>query len=473
MTPSQPGPEGRYPSTQHGHLAPFASAAAGARSPAFQPPWRRSRSDFHRIRRDVLALAALVVVLAVGVVVQSSMEDRSRRLAEAGARALETARAVEQHVARLIDSNGQFLYDLRTQVEAEGGVNAIAPERLRFLLGSQRLYDQATRRVFLADAEGRRTAIVAGADGIPASIAHREYFTRHLREADRGIAVDPPFSADGRGGDRVMPISVRLDQPGGGFGGVAVLSLDLAYLAQYFGTREVGADGSVALLMGDGRFAVRHPALPADGPAPRVIRMPAFPGVQGVMEAASPVDGTRRLVAWHKVADYPLYAVVAVSRDEVLRAWMRSSFLRVALGGAVIGVIALFTVLLLARLEADRAAQARLARFERALDQAGDLVYWVTEDGRIVYLNEAAARRYAPHASRMPPVLTLHDIAAHHTPASWKPTWDELARRGTLRFEAEHLTHDGRAYPVEVSASRQEAEGAGFALFIVRERGAA
>ncbi|HEX6634539.1 MAG TPA: cache domain-containing protein [Usitatibacter sp.] len=437
----------------------------------FQPPWRRSRSDFQRIRRDVLALAALVIVLAIGVVVQSSMEDRSRRLAEARARALETARAVEQHVARLIDSNGQFLYDVRTQVEAEGGVSAIAPERLRFLLGGQRLYDEATRRVFVADAEGRRTAIVDGADGIPPTVAHREYFTRHLREPDRGIAVDAPFSADGRGGDWVMPISVRLDQPGGRFGGVAVLSFDLAFLARYFRTRDVGAAGSVALIASDGRFVVRHPPIDPDRRA-TTIRMPAFQEAQGVMEAPSPVDGTPRLIAWHKVGNYPLYAEVAVSRDEVLRAWMRSSLLRVAIGGAAIGVIALFTMMLLARLEADRAAQARLARFERALDQAGDLVYWVTEDGRIVYLNEAAARRYAPHASRMPPVLTLHDIAAHHSPASWKRTWEELARRGTLRFEAEHLTHDGRAYPVEVSASRQEADGAGFALFIVRERGA-
>jgi PAS domain-containing protein len=439
----------------------------------FQPPWRRSRSDFHRIRRDVLALAALVIVLAVGVVVQSSMEDRSRRLAEAGARALETARAVEQHIARLIDSNGQFLYDLRTHVEAEGGVGAIAPERLRFLLGAQRLNDEATRRVFLADAEGRRTAIVDGAEDIPPTVTHREYFERHLREADRGIAVDAPFSADGRGGDWVMPISVRLDQPGGAFGGVAVLSFDLVYLAEYFRTRDVGSGGSVALLMGDGQFAVRYPPLPADGATPRAIRMPAFGGTQGVMEAPSPVDGTPRLIAWHKVADYPLFAEVAVSRDEVLRAWMRSSLLRVAIGGAAIGVIALFTLLLLARLEADRASQARLARFERALDQAGDLIYWVTEEGRIVYLNEAAARRYAPNASRMPPVLTLHDIAAHHSPVSWKRTWEELSRRGTMRFEAEHLTHDARAYPVEVSASRQEADGAGFALLIVRERGAA
>lgn len=488
MTPETQGRGGHRRSSQLGHLAPSAPGAVtpsrppsgpdtggedrpeGALPPVWRAGWQRSPSDFRRLRREVLALALLVIVLAIGVVVQSSLDDRRHRLSEATAHAQGTARTVEQHVARLIDSNGQYLYDLRTHVEAEGGVDAIAPQRLQFLLAAPRLYDEATRRVFLANSEGARTAAMAGADGIPASVSQRAYFQRHRGDPDRGIEVDAPFSADGKGGDWVLPISVRLDHPDRSFAGVAVLSFDLEYLARYFRSLPLGPEGSVALVGADGRFVLRYPAFTDQALAHKVGRNPAYPGVQGVIEAPSPVDGTPRLVAYHRVAGYPLYAVVAVSRDDVLRAWMRSSLLRVILGGAVIGIVALFTVLLLARLEAERLAQSRLVRFERAVDQAGDMLYWIAEDGRIVYLNEAAARRFAPDASRMPARLTLHDILAEHTPASWQRFREELRASGTLRFDAEHLAHDGEAYPVEVAASLQDIDGEGYALFIVRER---
>lgn len=440
-------------------------------SPGLRSGWPHPGSDLRRIRREVLALALLVIVLAIGVVVQSSLGDRRHRLDAAGAHAMDVARAVEQHVARLIDSNGQYLYDLRSHVEAEGGVDAIAPERLRFLLRSPRLHDEATRRVFLADAGGARTAL-AGSQGIPPSVAGQGYFARHRDDPARGIAIDAPFPADGRGGDWVLPISVRLDRPDHGFDGVAVLSFDLEYLARYFRSRPLEEDGSVALLADDGRFILRHPAFADDARAHSVGRVPAYPGTQGLLEAASPVDGTARLVAYHKVADYPLFAVVAVSRDAVLGEWMRSSLLRAILGGAVIGIVALFTVLLLARLDAERLAQARVARFERALDQAGDLLYWIAQDGRILYLNAAAARRFSPDAARAPERLTLHDILAEHAPASWERFWTRLVASGTLRFDAEHLAHDGEAYPVEVAASYQVVDGEGYALLIVRERAA-
>ena len=482
MTSANPGPEGHPRARQLGQLAasavPFPpgadradSAMQGSRPPEGSPviggAGQRAGSDLRGIRRGMLALALLVVVLAIAIAIQSSIEDRDRRLDDAGARAMDVARAIEQHVGRLIDSNGQFLYDLRTQVEAEGGVDAIPPARLQFLVRAPRLYDEATRRVFIADAQGNRTAIADGA-GIPASVAGREYFVRHRTSPDRGVAVDAPFRADGKA-DWVMPISVRLDDREGRFAGVAVLSFDVDYLMRYLRARELPPGGSIALVATDGRFFVRYPEVDEAARLRGLGHKPAFANAQGVTAMASPFDGSERIVAYHRIGDYPLYAVVALSRDEVLREWMRGSLLRVALAGGVTGMAALFAVLLLARLDAQRRAQESLARFERAVDQAGDMVYWVGQDGRIAYLNETAARRFSEDRSRIPAQLGLHDIVERHAPAQWKRTWDELARRGTLRFESRHVSLDGNAYPVEVSASPIEVEGAGYAFLIVRE----
>lgn len=479
MPHASPGPNGHPPSRQLGELVAAPAPPPGSlplgeerasdgRSTLPRHGPRRIGTELVRIRRGMLGLAVLVILLTIAIAAQSTLEDRERRLDEAGARAMGVARAVEQHVGRLLDSNGQFLYDLRTHVEAEGGIEAIAPERLQFLLQAPRLYDEATRRVFLADAQGHRTAIVAGASGIPLSVAHREYFLRHESSPARAIAVDAPFAANGAN-DRVMPLSVRIDHADGSFAGVAVLSFDVEYLMRYLRARELPPGGSVALVASDGRVFLRHPEISREAEAKGIGRTPAFPDAQGVTAMDSPFDGSPRIVAYHRVGAYPLYAVVAVSRDEVLRDWMRGSFVRAILAGAVIGMAALFAVMLATRVDAQRGAEERLAGFERALDHAGDIVYWVAQDGRVVYLNEAAARRFRAEPGRMPAQLGLHDVAARHSPSEWAGTWAALAEHGSSRFASKHRSIDGNVYPVEVSASRIEVGGTVYAFLIVRE----
>jgi PAS domain-containing protein len=418
-------------------------------------------------RAGVAGLAALGVILTIAVVVQSSLADREDRLEDAGARATGMARAVEQHVAGLIDSNGQYLLDLRTQVEAEGGIDAIAPDRLGFLLHAPRLHDQATRRAFLVDSDGMKRAIASDIDERTLTIAGREYFARHLQDADRGIAVGAPFQAEADGG-WVLPLSVRLDHRDGSFGGVAVLSFDVRYLLRYFRSLGLQPGDSVALVASDGRLFVREPAFEAVAGRHVAERAHTFRGVEGVMDAVSPVDGRQRIVAYHRIADYPLYAAVTVSRGDILEEWMASSLLRVALGGAVIGVIGLFTLVLLARIESDQRAWMGLARFQRAVDHAGDLLYWIDAGGRILYLNDRAARRFVPEGSRARSAITVYDIAAH-SPVTWARFWNDLRREGVARVRAEHMTHDGQTYPVDVTASYLEADGADYAFLVGRE----
>lgn len=425
-----------------------------------------AEARFRRIRRGVVGLSFLVVALAIAIGVQSSLKDREERLEDARSDAMATARTVERHVAGLLDSNGQYLFDLRTDIEDAGGVDALDRSRLERLLRAPRLHDQATRRAFVVDAAGARYG--SEGDAPPGAPARQPYFLHHLEKPNRGLAVGTPFPS-AAGGDWVMPLSVRLDGPDGRFAGVAVLSFDVEYLLGYFRSLGLDPEASIALIDSDGRFFLRHPRF-EEAVGLHVERaVTPYPGTAGALEATSTVDGEKRLVAYHRVGDYPLYAVVTVPRGEILDAWMRSSFLRVAIAGAVIGVMALFTLLLVARLDSERLAQASLAQFQRAVDHAGDLLYWVAEDGRIVYLNEVAARRFAPDLTRAPAGLSLHAVVAGYDPASWARLWEELRARGTARWQALHRTQDGATYPVELSASYLEVDGAGHAFLIGRE----
>ncbi len=449
-------------------------------APAVLELWRRLRrhdsgladpsgpSNLRRVRRGVIALAILVTVLAIVLVVQASIRDRGERFEAARGQTAGLARAVDQYVARLLDSNGQYLFDLRSMIEAEGGLEAIARARLDFLLRTQRLHDQATRRSFLVDAEGIKRVVVSDVPEEAISVAKRAYFLTHLRERDRGVTVTAPFRAEADN-EWVMPISVRLDRPDGGFGGVAVLSFDVRYLLRYFQSLDAGADASIALATPEGRILVRVPEFEQTVGAHIDARTTPFTAAEGFLEADSPIDGSRRLVAYRKVADYPLYAVVTIPRERIASAWMHQSLLRAATGGTVIGILVLFTVLLLVHLESERLAFLSLVHFQRAVDHSGDLLYWITEHGQVVHLNQAAIRRFAGPEGKAPANLTIHELAAHPRPDTWRRFWAELKEKRAARYPVEHRDEHDHRYPVEVTATYIEIDGTGYAFLIARD----
>ncbi len=427
--------------------------------------------DFRRIRRAVIGFAATVALLTVVIVVQSSLQDRRERLDAAQSQALNLARAVGQYSARVVESSGQYLYDLRSSVEAAGGVDAVTPERLAALLETPRLHDAATRRAFLADAEGVKRTVGPQASAGPVSVSRREYFLAHLERTDRSVLVTAPFRArsDGRW---IMPLSVRIDRADGSFAGVATVALDVSYLLRYFRSLGVPNHGSIALITAGGRFLVRYPRFEQAVGVRIVDRKPAYSGVEGLVESeSSPVDGAARIVAFNRVAGYPVYAVVTFSRNDLLDGWVRNNLLRAAIGGAIIGLLSLFAVLILMRLDGERLACLTLLQFQRAVDQSGDLVYWIAEDGRIVYLNEEAARRHSPQPT-VPAGLTAADISLGYTPELWARLCGKLKREGAARYRGEHSRRDGRSFPVDLSASYQEIEGAGYVFLIGRDRSA-
>jgi PAS domain S-box-containing protein len=87
-----------------------------------------------------------------------------------------------------------------------------------------------------------------------------------------------------------------------------------------------------------------------------------------------------------------------------------------------------------------------------SVNSASDALFWMTPDARIVDVNAAACRslgytREALLHLKVPDVDPLFDAQA------WQQHFPELQRHGTLMFESEHRTKDGRVFPVEIVAN--------------------
>lgn len=102
---------------------------------------------------------------------------------------------------------------------------------------------------------------------------------------------------------------------------------------------------------------------------------------------------------------------------------------------------------------------ARRERAEKALrmtrisvEAASDALIWVDADTRIVDVNEAACRSLGYSREELLR-LSVPDINIRFTAEKWRQHFDLLRQKGTLTFENQLITKDGRMVPVEIAAN--------------------
>ncbi len=115
-----------------------------------------------------------------------------------------------------------------------------------------------------------------------------------------------------------------------------------------------------------------------------------------------------------------------------------------------------------------RQAEERLRQTQFAVDQAADAVYWMGDDGRFIYANEAACRSMGYSQEEML-TMSVPDIDPDIPRDAWPGLWSNLKKHGALVRESRHRAKDGTIVPVEVSANYQEYSGVGFNCTFARD----
>lgn len=108
----------------------------------------------------------------------------------------------------------------------------------------------------------------------------------------------------------------------------------------------------------------------------------------------------------------------------------------------------------------------RLAQF--SVEHVADSVFWIRRDGHIFYANCAAGRKLG-HAREELMRMAVEKVAPAFSQSVWNEHWEELCRHGAMVFESEHITRDGRLFPVEISANHLRCGGLEFICSFVRD----
>lgn len=278
-----------------------------------------------------LALAGLVLLVsAVGIL---ALHLRDKVMEEAESRAADTVRVLTEHAARLFDAADLLV------------VRAVEESRERdwdALEHSQTIWERLRREtarfpfvnaVWLNDATGRLRLTTFAFPTPTSKAADRDFFTAHT-----GDGPDHPYVSElivGRvTGEPTFLVSRRLTDAGGGFRGIASITMKPAYFTDFYRQLDLPYDPTILLYRtGTKDVVVQHPA-----PAPGATTPIDDAVIRSMLEtpAAGTLHDGSTIFTYRALADWPVG--VAVRQDLRLAdaAWRRAlwPYLLVALTGA-------------------------------------------------------------------------------------------------------------------------------------------
>jgi len=118
--------------------------------------------------------------------------------------------------------------------------------------------------------------------------------------------------------------------------------------------------------------------------------------------------------------------------------------------------------------ERERASR-QLALVNFALNHVKEAAYLADEQGYFQYVNDEACRALG-HPREELLTLRVIDVDCDCTQQEqWQATWGQLKALKTMTFESAHKAHDGKVFPVEISANYFEFSGQAYVLGLVRD----
>ncbi|MBK1680843.1 ATP-binding protein [Rhodocyclus tenuis] len=292
----------------------------------------------------------------------------------ARSQALSFVRLVQQHVSSTIERANMTLLEVSERVDERDffAAQTLSAERRQALEDILRRHQQRTAGVIaiaIADADGY---VFANSLGRPPgrNLGDRRYFLE-LKSAPRARPIVSEAIYGRISGKWGIQIARRVDNANGEFAGMLVVSMGLVEnFESFYQTIDLGRDSFITLRDADNRMMVRYPVVPeilgktlTGNPSSDAVAEGAF---EDVVYSRSPIDQVDRIVALRKVPDYPVYAIVGLSREALFASWNEQVRLALFMALAIVVAGGLVTQAIIRRQRAEEAMAAARQAAEEA-----------------------------------------------------------------------------------------------------------
>ncbi len=187
------------------------------------------------------------------------------------------------------------------------------------------------------------------------NVNDRPHFLIHANNRDAGLYISKPVI--GRvSGKWTLQLTRRLDNPDGSFAGIVVVSESPNFLTDGFYGAGTLAPGTLLSVISDYGYLIsrRTGSASSSHEGPSVSAYSDMIGSNGGV-FTDPVDGVRRFVTYHHLAQYPVSVIVGLSERDELASSQQWKVFYLGLASFIsllILIVAVFFILMLARLKA-------------------------------------------------------------------------------------------------------------------------
>ena len=112
--------------------------------------------------------------------------------------------------------------------------------------------------------------------------------------------------------------------------------------------------------------------------------------------------------------------------------------------------------------------QDALRQADFCVQHAGDGIFWIDSEGRIVFANQKASEVLEYSCEELQS-MTVFDIDAILTREQWGPHWVAIRQEKSFVFESRHRTKTGKIVPVEISVNYMTFDGKEYNCAIARD----
>src|SRR5713226_2424854 len=339
------------------------NGSGDAKSPESEQQASRHAAAFGAIRTLRLLLVGTIIVplllAAIGgyVSYQSNCQAAATALAEAVA-------VAEENTTKILDTHMLVAARIDDLLTGLTDSQLLAQEKTLHERVAQQIEGlPQVAAAWVIDANGREV-VSARVFPVNRDLDHsgREDF-RALHDARLKTFVSALRARSlGRGDYQpYFTVSQRRQAPDGSFRGVIVVAVSGAYVASFYDSLLGGsAQYAASVLLEDGTSLARYPEID-DSPASRqqdelVAAAIAGKATAGVIAGGGPFSREGRLVAYERLANYPVYVTIERTRASIVREWLENMA-----GYAAIGVPAAIGLMLLSLLALRRTRREQLA----------------------------------------------------------------------------------------------------------------
>jgi signal transduction histidine kinase len=125
----------------------------------------------------------------------------------------------------------------------------------------------------------------------------------------------------------------RVSGVNGEFRGIVLGAIEMRYFEDFFQAVSLGNGTSIVILRSDGVMLARVPRTDAIGKTFSSVNRLMRGGVSELAHELSPIDGSMRIIAAHRLTNYPVFALATKTEDAALTEWRSIAWL-MSLGAA-------------------------------------------------------------------------------------------------------------------------------------------